>query len=90
MSRLVALIELLYYCLSSSQKLHLVRNSVTIATVVKCVNICDTDAFKVSLMMQNKGGKQSFDPFMFSLMTEQSQSQVRRYSKVTVTNRNNL
>ena len=28
--------------------------------------------------MQNKGGKQSFDPFMFSLMTEQSQ--VRSYS----------
>ena len=76
--------------MSSSQKLHFVtvRNSVTIATVVKCVNICDTDAFKVSLMMQNKGGKQSFDPFMFSLMTEQSQ--VRRYSKVIVTNRNNL
>ena len=23
--------------------------------------------------MQNKGGQQSFDPFMFSLMTEQSQ-----------------
>ena len=24
-------------------------------------------------MMQNKAGEQSFDPFMFSLMTEQSQ-----------------
>ena len=51
-------------------------------TIVECVNICDTDAFKVSLMMQNKGGKQSFDPFMFSLMTEQSQ--VRQYSEVIV------
>ena len=58
---------------------------VKIVTIVECVNICDTDAFKVSLMMQNKGGKQSFDPFMFSLMTEQSQ--VRQYSKVIVLTR---
>ena len=61
---------------------HSTKQLVTIVTIVECVNICDTDAFKVSLMMQNKGGKQSFDPFMFSLMTEQSQ--VRQYSEVIV------